>query len=89
MTNTIELKFRNKEWRIRKDAHCHVLERKAPPKKEGEEFTWAPVGYYNDINAMFQKLVKEHLVQQTTQREIAQTFKQTCKELTDAFKAAV
>lgn len=79
----IEFKYRNKLWNVTKEPHCFSLNKLG----EGEE--WKNVGYYSCPNEMFKKLVKEHLITETTQKEIAKTIKDTCNELETVFKEAL
>ncbi len=82
----VEFKFRNKLWRACKNTNGFSLESNTSPK--GQEPYFIVEGYYADPELMFKRLVKEHLLLPTNQKEIATTIKKTCEELTSVFVKA-
>lgn len=83
----VEFKFRKKTWRACKNPHGFSLENEY--KNDKGELCWETMGYYSDPDLMFKRLVKEHLLAPTSQKEIAKTIKETCDKLTKAFVDAV
>ncbi len=71
---TTSFKYRNKEYRLERDAHQFILS-----QKTGKEYV--NIGYYSDPYYLIQKLVSLHLCTLKEGKEMAQTIHTTCKAL--------